>query len=258
MPEGDTIHYAANRIRSVLEGAVPQQILTPQCRHQMDRWPSRLEGRAVRQVYARGKHLFLCFEGDLTLHSHLRMTGSWALYQQGQRWRRSPSAAWLIIRHGAHEVVQFDGPVLELVRDSRIRFDQRLAALGQDVLAASFDERRFLCALREGDQSRSIGDALLDQRALSGIGNVWKAEACHAARVDPRRATGDVSERDALAIVAFAREHMARSAREGMHVRPRAVYRRQGMPCGRCGKPIRLTREGESSRVTFWCEGCQS
>ena len=96
MPEGDTIHYAANRIRPILEGHVPDELLTPHPRFRADRWPERLEGRAVRSVDAHGKHLFLRFEGDLTIHSHLRMTGSWGTYLRGERWRRAPRRAWLV------------------------------------------------------------------------------------------------------------------------------------------------------------------
>src|SRR3954469_8377435 len=101
MPEGDTIHHAAHRIRPVLEGRVPDEIVTHQ-RFRADRWPERLAGRAVRAVDAHGKHLFLRFEGDLTVHSHLRMTGVWATYERGRRWRRSPRRAWLVLRAGDH------------------------------------------------------------------------------------------------------------------------------------------------------------
>src|SRR3712207_3520448 len=117
-------------MRPVLEGAVPEAIRTPQPRHAADRWPERLAGRAVEALEAHGKHLFIHFEGDLTLHSHLRMTGLWGVYAQGRRWRRSPRRAWLVVHSRGHDVVQFDGPVLELITESRRRFDQRLAALG--------------------------------------------------------------------------------------------------------------------------------
>src|ERR671916_124318 len=160
MPEGDTIHHAAKRVGAALVGKEIRSIDTPHPRHGRDRWPERLEGRAVRAVDAKGKHLFVRFEGDLTLHSHLRMTGKWGVYANGQRWRRSPHRAWLVIRTDEHEVVEFDGPVLELMTDSRTRFDRRLAALGPDVLAADFDERRFLQLLRSDDQTRGVGDAL--------------------------------------------------------------------------------------------------
>ena len=94
MPEGDTIRYAVNRIRPVLVGRVPDEIVTPHPRHAMDGWPDRLAGRAVRSVDAHGKHLFLRFEGDLTLHSHLRMTGSWRVYERGRGWGRRRSSRW--------------------------------------------------------------------------------------------------------------------------------------------------------------------
>ena len=168
MPEGDTIHNAARRIRAVLLDRVPEQILTPHPRHRLDRWPERLAGRAVRAVDAHGKHLFVRFDGDLTLHSHLRMTGSWGVHREGARWKRARRRAWLVMRAGEWEVVQFDGPVLELMRESRTRFDRRLAALGQDVIGASFDEQGFLRRLRAEDPARAIGDALLDQRIVAG------------------------------------------------------------------------------------------
>jgi endonuclease VIII len=148
MPEGDTIHRAARRIEAALVGSRIVEIETPQPRHRKDRWPERLDGRAVRAVEARGKHLFVRFEGDLTLHSHLRMRGRWSVHRRGERWRRSPRRAWLVIRTPEHEVVQFDGPVLELMTDSRTRFDRKLAALGPDLLAEVFDERDFLRRLR--------------------------------------------------------------------------------------------------------------
>src|ERR671930_100398 len=149
MPEGDTIHSAARRVGAALVGRPIESIETPQPRHALDRWPERLRNRSVRAVDARGKHLFVRFEGDLTLHSHLRMGGSWGVFRRGERWRRSPRRAWLVIRTPDHEVVQFDGPVLELMTDGRTRFDRRLAQLGPDVLADEFDERAFLRRLRE-------------------------------------------------------------------------------------------------------------
>src|SRR5215218_11209800 len=157
MPEGDTIHYAARRIRPILEGGVPDEIATPHPRFRATRWPERLAGRAVEAVTAHGKHLFLRFEGDLVIHSHLRMTGSWATYREGRPWRRSPKRAWLVLRARNHAVVQFDGPVLELLTESRSRFDRRLAMLGPDILAPELDEQRFLRRLREDDPTRAIG-----------------------------------------------------------------------------------------------------
>jgi endonuclease VIII len=258
MPEGDTIHHAARRIRAVLADRVLDRILTPHPRHRADRWPERLAGRAVRAVDAHGKHLFLRFDGDLTLHSHLRMTGAWGVHREGARWKRGRRRAWLVLRAGEWDVVQFDGPVLELMRESRTRFDRRLAALGQDVIGASFDPEAFLRRLRAGDPARAIGDALLDQRIVAGIGNVWKSESCFAAAINPWRPLGRVGDEEAVAVVQLARERMRVSADgDGFSSRPRAVYRRAGMPCERCGTPIRQHGQGDDNRLTFWCPGCQ-
>src|SRR5213080_390141 len=183
MPEGDAIHSAAERLGAALVGRSIESIETPQRRHAIDRWPERLEGRGVRSVDARGKHLFVRFEGDLTLHSHLRVGGMWRVYGRGERWRRSPRRAWLVIRTPDHDVVQFDGPVLELMTDGRTRFDQRLAGLGPDILGERFDHTRALRNLRSDDPTRGVGDALLDQGSVAGIGNVWQAESCFAAGV---------------------------------------------------------------------------
>jgi endonuclease-8 len=257
MPEGDTIHHAAGRIRAVLQGRVPEEILTPQPRHRADHWSQRLHGRSVRSVDAHGKHLFVRFDGDLTLHSHLRMTGLWGVYRLGVRWRRAPRRAWLVVRSGDWEVVEFDGPVLELMNDSRTRSDPRLTALGQDVLGESFDMERFLSRLRSSDPTRPIGDALLDQQIAAGIGNVWKAELCFAVGIDPWRALSAIRDEEAVELIELARELMRRSAQDGFGARPRAVYKRAGLPCARCGTIVRQRGQGESNRSTFWCPGCQ-
>ena len=258
MPEGDTVHHAASRIRAALAGTVPQEIVTPQPRHRLERWPERLRGRRLAAVDVHGKHMFLRFDGGLTVHSHLRMTGSWGVYERGARWRRAPRRAWLVLRGTGVEAVEFDGPVLELSSDARLRADPRLQALGQDIIGERFDGAAFLRRLREDDPTRPIGDALLEQRTVAGIGNLWKAECCFAARVDPFRPVADVGDEEALALVGVAREHMGRSAELGRSERPRAVYRRAGMPCPRCGATILSRGQGDNNRRTFWCPGCQS
>jgi endonuclease VIII len=260
VPEGDTIHRAALRIGAALGGRVPEQILAPQPRHRHERWPEKLAGRELSTVDAHGKHLFLRFEGGLTLHSHLRMTGRWSVRRQEQAAggrRRSMRHAWLVLAGGGWEAVEYGGPVLELMSDARARSDPRLSELGPDVIGASFDEARFLSRLREDDPTRPIGDALLDQRTIAGIGNMWKAEVCWAAELDPWRPTGEVADARVLAAVAFAREQMTRSVREGVNARPHAVYRRDGRSCPRCGAEIRVRGQWENNRATYWCPGCQ-
>jgi endonuclease-8 len=255
--EGDTIHYIAGRMRPVLEGKAPEEILAPQPRHAHLRWPERLAGRTIRSVRAYGKHLMLHFEGELVLHSHLRMSGAWGVYPPGRRWSRPARRAWIVIRASGVAVVQFDGPVLELVSESRMRSETQIRSLGQDVLAESFDEVRFLLLAHAQDQTRQVGDVLLDQRVIAGIGNVWKSEACFAARLDPWRTVGEVEPEQVLNAVRFARERMGESARLGPRARPREVYGRTGRPCPRCGAPIRSRGQGEHNRTTYWCPGCQ-
>ena len=186
MPEGDTIHNAARRVGAALVGKPIETIETPQRRHAMDRWPERLDGRGVRSVDAHGKHLFLRFEGDLTLHSHLRMGGAWGglpprtalAAQPAPRLARDPHAG---ARGGA-------------VRRTGARADDRLAHALRPAAreprpgragARSSTSAAFLRRLREDDQTRGIADALLDQRNLAGIGNLWKAEACFLAGREP-------------------------------------------------------------------------
>jgi endonuclease VIII len=272
MPEGDTIHSAARRVGAALVGQEILSLETPQARHRLDRWPGCLAGRAVRSVDAHGKHLFVRFEGDLTIHSHLRMGGSWRVYRHGERWRRAPRRAWLIIRTAEHEVVQFDGPVLELMTEGRARSDQRLAALGPDVLALELDEDTYLRRLREDDPTRAVGDALLDQRNLAGIGNIWKSEGCYLAKLDPWRPLSRVSEEEALAVVRGIRPLMRESVDHGGRVetfRPTGrrrvsgrerrtwVYGRGGLPCRVCSTLIRARTQGDDNRTTYWCQSCQ-
>ena len=268
MPEGDTIHRAAKRIGAALVGSEIRSIETPQARHDLDRWPERLAGRAVRMVDAHGKHLFVRFDGGLTLHSHLRMTGAWGVYTHGQRWRRAPNRAWLVIRTDEHDVVQFDGPVLELMTDGRARFDQRLAALGPDPLGDDFDENRYLRRLREDAPTRGLGEALLDQRNIAGLGNIWKNEGCFLAGISPWRRLSDVADDEALAVVRAIRPLMAASVEGDGRITTfdgpaRAnewrtwVHKRAGLPCRRCGTAIRSRGQGDDNRTAYWCPSCQ-
>jgi endonuclease VIII len=257
MAEGDTIHRAALRIGALLTGQVPDEIAAPQRRHAYERWPERLAGRAVRSVDAHGKHLFVRFEGDLTFHSHLRMSGAWGVYGPTQRWQRAPSRAWLTLRVLEGVAVQFDGPLLELRSERDLRHDRQLARLGPDVLAERFDEDLFLRRLAACDPRRPIGEALLDQQLVAGIGNIWRAEICFAAGVNPWRPTGELGAEQALALVRLARAAMAESVRRGRLTRPHAVYRSAGLPCPRCGTPIRGEGQGEQNRRLYWCPTCQ-
>ena len=258
MPEGDTIHYAANRIRSALEGRIPDEIVTPHARHGRDRWPERLKGRAVSGVDAHGKHLFVRFEGDLVLHSHLRMTGKWKVHVAGTRWGRSAKRAWLVVRAGDQEVIQFDGPVLELMTAARAHNDPRIAQLGPDILTeGTLDEKRILRLLRADDPTRPIGAALLDQRVVAGLGTVWMAEACFAAQIDPFRKSADVHDEAVTGALAAIRPRMQESAAKGFMKRDIQCYGRANRPCPRCGTFIARATIGDDNRPAYWCPACQ-
>jgi endonuclease-8 len=250
VPEGDTIAWTARRIRPVLEGRVPDEISSPR----NPRWPQRLAGHPITHVATHGKHLFLHFEGGLVLHSHLGMSGYWSVLRE----RPSPSGTWLTLRSGERWVVQRHGPTLELLTEGRTRFDQRLSALGPDVLAAEFDNDRFLARVRSDDQTRAFGDALLDQRNVAGIGNIWKAEGCWEARVDPWRPVSEVANAEALRVIEAMRPRMLRSAQQGPRAIEARIYNRAGRPCPRCGTQIRARGQGDANRTTYWCPGCQA
>jgi endonuclease-8 len=249
VPEGDTIAWTARRIRPVLLGQVPDEIVSPR----NPQWPARLAGVPITGVDAHGKHLFLHFGGALIIHSHLGMNGFWSVT------RRPPSRrAWLVLRIGDQRVVQVGGSLLELITEGRRRFDQRLAALGPDVLSTRFDASSFVRRLRSDDPTRTIGDALLDQHNIAGIGNLWKAEGCWAAAIDPWRRIDAVSDDEVVAIVEAIRPRMLRSAAEGPRTIEPRVYARTGRPCPRCGTAIVSRGQGDANRTTYWCPGCQS
>lgn len=250
MPEGDTIAWTANRIRPILEGRVPEAIESSR----NPAWSDRLAGRRITLVDTLGKHLFLHFDDGLVIHSHLGMTGSWII--RGERPRSA--RAWLALRVGERWVAQLGGPLLELVTEGRTRFDQRLSGLGPDVLAPEFDSKLFLARLRADDQTRPLGDALLDQRNVAGIGNIWKAEGCWEAAVDPWRPVSAVGDAELLAVIDALRPRMLRSAHQGPRAIAPRVYNRAGRPCPRCGRGIVARGQGDANRTTYWCPGCQN
>src|SRR5262249_45416451 len=151
----------------------------------------RLHGRRLLSVEAAGKNLLLTFEGGYVLHSHLRMNGRWTLVPRGAELRGRP---WLVLRGSRYEGRQWNGPVLELST-------RAIRRLGPDILGAEPDYGRMLANLRSGDQGRALGDAVLDQQIVAGIGNKWKAELLWAARVSPWRRLSDASDGELRAVL---------------------------------------------------------
>jgi endonuclease-8 len=217
---------------------------TPHPRAAVKRLPERLDGRRLESVEAVGKNLLLRFEGGLVLRSHLRMTGRWRVGRRGAASRGTP---WLVLRGAEHEAVLWNGPVLELSRTPRV-------AVGPDLLAERFEPGALAARLRAAGEV-AVGEALLDQRLVSGIGNLWRAEALWEAEVSPWDRVPTVSDERLQAVLTAARRLMKASV---AGTRPaRRVYRRVGRPCPRCGAAIRSHPQGEHARIAYWCPGCQ-
>jgi endonuclease-8 len=250
--EGDTILRAARRIEAAI-GGEKVQVTTPNPRGRASR-VQRLDGGTLERAGAHGKHLLLDF-GDLTLHSHLGMSGSWHVYLRGAAWRKPAGAAWAVLRGESSEAVQFGGPTLRLLRTDGLRRDPTLSRLGPDILARDFDAEAVARSLRS-DPHRSLGDALLDQTLVAGIGNIFKSEACFAARLDPWQPIGELTDEQLDRVVDAAHELMQDAVEHGRHAR--AVYRRAGQPCPICGTRILSRGQGDANRTTYWCPRCQA
>jgi endonuclease-8 len=259
MAEGDTIHRNAARIQAALGDAPLEAAAAPNRRSRLQLQADRLgslAGRRLERADAHGKHLFLRFEGKLTLHCHQGMTGSWHVYERNAGQRRPLDSAWVVLTTATATAAEFGGPRLALRTEAELRADPRLRSLGPDLLAPEFTAERGVSALRAADPERQLGDALLDQRVIAGIGNVYKAEGCFAARVSPwqrlRRLSDEQLDRVVLETIRLMRAGLERERGA------RAIYRRAGRPCPRCAERIRSRGQGDSNRLTYWCPGCQA
>jgi endonuclease-8 len=223
------------------------EVETPHPRAQALRLADRLTGRRLERVEAVGKNLLLEFEGGLVLRSHLRMSGRWQLRPRGEERVGTP---WLVLRGATREGVLWNGPVLELGR----RGADAVRRLGPDIVADPPDLATMVANLRS-DPARALGDALLDQRLVAGIGNLWKAEGLWRAQLSPWLKVGDASDDELRALLADTARLMRASV---AGARPdRRVYRHAGRPCARCGAPIRSRGQGDDNRTAYWCPGCQ-
>ncbi len=225
---------------------------------------SRLAGATVERVEARGKHLLIGFDNGLTLRSHLRMSGSWHRYRPGEPWRRPAHEASAVIETAESVAVAFNTPIVELLTEADLRRSTPLNALGPDLLSESFDAEEALARLRTRD-AEELGNALLDQRAVAGIGNVYKSEVAFIEGLDPWSPVARFDDAELDRTLRTARRLLQANTRGGARVTtasPRRghelwVYGRAGRPCRRCGTLIAVRRQGELARQTFWCPRCQ-
>lgn len=273
MPEGDTLFRTAVVLREVLSG---RRVVAARGRPDGAAL-GRVVGQDVADVSATGKHLLIGFSGGLTLHTHLRMHGSWHRYRTGERWRRSPSRAVAVIEVPTGVAVCFDAPTVELIDTRALPLHPALAALGPDLSAALPDlaeaERRIIAPARAG---LSIGEALLDQTSQAGLGNVYRSEVCFIERVDPFIAAGRLDREVLGRLLKTGAQLLAANAGGGERVTMRDalgtpagvggrrargpklwVYGRAGRPCRRCSTIIRSRVSGALPRRTYWCPSCQ-
>jgi endonuclease-8 len=240
MPEGDSLRRAAARLQPLVGESV--EVETPHPRAAAKQIAERLDGKRLVAVEAVGKNLLLHFDNGLVLRSHLRMTGRWRLEPRGTKRVGRP---WLVLRGAQFEGVLWNGPVLELG-------DERVRRLGPDILDNPPDVDAIVRNLRSVDQRREIGGALLDQRLVAGIGNMWKAEALWAAKLSPWAPVGALTDSELHVVI----DEAAALMRLSVAGRPnRNVYRRR--ICGRCGGRIATRGQGDDNRTTWWCPHCQ-
>lgn len=274
MPEGDTIHRAAHTLHRALAGRVVTRFesMYPALTRVHEDAP--ITGRTVDAVRARGKHLLMEFSGGLVLRTHMRMNGSWHIYRPGERWHRPRRDMRVLVATAEYEAVGFSIPVAEFIRVDRLSTHADLARLGPDLLDDGFDAGEALRRFRaRGDLP--VADALLDQRVMAGIGNVYKCEVLFLCGINPFTTVSTLTDEQLRGLIATAHRLLRVNAVEGRLAPmttysgmrrttgrddPSArlwVYGRARRPCRRCGTPIEGRKVGLDARVTYWCPGCQ-
>lgn len=264
MPEGDTIHRTAATLHRALAGQLVTYFETGYAHLARVNDEAAISGRTIIHVEASGKHVLLHMTGDLVLRTHMRMSGAWHLYRQGERWRVPSRAVRIRIETAAWVALGVDVPVADFVPASRLARHAPIASLGPDVLAADFDEATAVGRLRSAG-ARAIGEILLDQHVMAGLGNVLRVEVLFMAGVHPQTPADAVPAEALARLVAIARRVMRSSVASGgrrttSRLHPDAqlwVYGRAGRACRRCGSAIESHRGTSGGRRTYWCPACQ-
>jgi len=243
MPEGDTLHRTAAHLQVLVGQRVEAE--TPHPRAAATGVAKAIDGRVLEAVEAVGKNLLLRFEGGVTVRSHLRMSGRWRV--EPRRTDRS-GRPWLVLRGTEWEAVQWNGPVLTLDTAA-------VGRLGTDILGRGVEVPALVARLRAVDPRTQVGEALLDQRIISGIGNIWMNESLWQARLSPWLPVGVASDESLETALGWAQRMMRASVRGARSLH--SVYRRAGRPCPRCGGTILSRGLGDANRTAYWCGRCQ-
>jgi endonuclease VIII len=245
MPEGDAIHRAARRLQVLVGERVSAS--SPHPRARPSKVAETVDGRRLESVEALGKNLVLRFDGDIAVRSHLRLSGRWTV--QPPRTERI-GLPWLVLTGSRAEAVLWNGPVLEL----HLR---ALGRVGPDILERPPRLDAMLERLRGADPTRTLGETLLDQSLVSGIGNMWLAEVLWTVQLSPWRRLAEVTEAERRSALEVAAALMGAALERGRAGR-RNAYRQTGRPCPRCRTPIAARGQGDANRTAYWCPGCQS
>lgn len=256
MPEGDTVYLSATRLHRALSSTkvIKSDFRVPQYA------TVDLADRTVSEITSLGKHMLWRFDDDLSLHTHFKMEGSWHLYRPGQRWRAPSWQARIVLTTKSWTTVGVNLPVIDLVaRDEEAGFIEHL---GPDPLR-NWDAEEAARRL-SSDFDRPFSEAIVDQRNIAGLGNVYRCEICFLRGVNPWTPVGRAG--DLRAVVDLAKSLMDATIRVGGRVttgdaragRRVWVYGRRGQPCRRCGTPIERRGPATSAeQVTYWCPRCQ-
>lgn len=261
MPEGDSVYRFATRLRAVLEG----QVITAAQAHGPGPVPQvhRIVGKTCTGVRSQGKNLLISFDNGLVLRGHLRMYGTWHVYSPGQPWTRPEREARLVLETAKHVVVNFNAPVIELIEERALVAHKPISGLGPDLLDDEFDAseacRRFRAPERAG---LTVGDAIMDQKVMAGVGNIWKHETLFRCGVNPWRTVSELDDATLMGIVTTAQALLRASVgkENSLELKRRPtmyVYMRAGQPCRRCHTRLRSGPQGIDIRQSAWCPTCQ-
>lgn len=274
MPEGDTIFRSARTLHQALAGSVVVNFETALAPLASVHDNTPVTGRTVEKVESRGKWLLFHFSGDLILVTHMLMSGSWHIYRRGERWRKSRTHMRIVIATDKYEAVAFDVSVAQFHAERTLARHPTIPRLGPDLAAAVFARQDARARMRAANREE-VGNALLNQRIISGIGNVFKSEICFVCGIHPFRTIASLSDAEVDSLLDAARRLMQANVREhalggivtytGPRRTTRAndpaarlwVYRRRGQECRRCGAEILMRRQGPGARSTYWCPQCQ-
>jgi endonuclease-8 len=275
MPEGDTIFRTARSMGRALIGKPVTGFRStyPLLTRFNDDTP--LAGQTVLRVESRGKWLLIHFSGGGTLATHMLMSGSWHIYRPGERWQKPAHQMRIVLENSEYQTVGFLVPVAKMHTVQSLARDKRIPPPGADVLSEGFDLPGAALRLRNC-ADEEVGDVLLHQEVLAGVGNVFKSEVCFVEGINPFCKVAALSEAQIKALVRTARKLVAANVLEDSsnvivtyrglnrrttnHSKPEDslwVYGRKGAPCRRCGDRIRRRIQGPDARVTFWCRTCQ-